>query len=80
MCFPDLPHMGHVRTNEAERAKMAVSHFQGRGLKHFAVLCPAEQRIFQRVRKSLRCRVERTEPRMPRLQARVSCNAAHWAR
>lgn len=38
--FPDLPKMGHVRTNEAERAQMAVSHFQGRGLKHFAYYAP----------------------------------------
>ncbi|QEG32904.1 AraC family transcriptional regulator [Bythopirellula goksoeyrii] len=38
--FPDAPGIGHVRTNEAERAKMAVSHFQGRGLKHFAYYAP----------------------------------------
>lgn len=38
--YPELPGMGQIRTNEAERAKMALSHFQGRGLKHFAYYAP----------------------------------------
>lgn len=38
--FRDLPGMGQVLTDEAERAKMAVAHFRERGLKHFAFYAP----------------------------------------
>ncbi len=55
--FPEVPRMGHVCTNEAERAKMAVSHFQERGLKHFAYYAPPSNDYSRECEKAFEARL-----------------------